>query len=216
MTCSAVTWVGDPQESLFDPWALPLVGRDAVLATCREVVSSRVGCLMVARERLVGTTRVAVELMRWIEASGIRVVSAEGGGDDPEVRLRRTLSRAGVRNAEGDPSARFAVFLSDCDEDAQLGLWAREFRETVGLVVCTGVGSRVAPTVRIAPLRDDDIEAVERTVAPGIDAAREPRWSTFATVCLDARSFSRRLSKRIGSRCRNAWPCRARAWRSSR
>ena len=97
---------------------------------------------------------------------------AEGGGDDPEVRLRGALSAAGVRDVGGGVSALIAVFLGDCDEDAPLDLWAREFRETAGLVVCTGGGSRVAPRVCVTPLPDDDIELIVRSAAPEIDGER--------------------------------------------
>ena len=81
--------VGNTQGTFFDPWAVPLVGRDAVLTTCREAVSSQVGCLMVAGERMVGTTRVAFELMR-----GLRPPASESCGPKAEATIQRFGSAA--------------------------------------------------------------------------------------------------------------------------
>lgn len=171
-----MTRVGDSTIAFFDPLAIPLVGRDAVMAACVQAVEAKVGCLVLTGERMVGTTRVAFELMRLMEASGRRVVWAEGKDDDPAARVRAALSSDGSSGTgAGAAGGPFAVFVGDRDDDDLVGYWAREFRGTDGVVVCVGRGSGSAPSVDVVPLHDDDVRLIVRSVIPGIDGRRLDR-----------------------------------------
>ena len=54
-------------SEFFDPFAIPLVGRDSVMSSAAQALDSAPGCIVIVGEPKVGVTRLATEIMRLAE-----------------------------------------------------------------------------------------------------------------------------------------------------
>lgn len=166
--------VSHEAEVFFDPAAIPLVGRDAVIAGAERALADAAGCIVVVGEPMAGVTRVAIETMRLAERRGARLVWADGGPAGPEERLSAAL---GAANMPADPATAaehgaFAAYLGGCDPDLQ-GRLARTLSGTAGVVICESpAASLSAPSLRVAPLSATLAGVLVERCAPSLPASR--------------------------------------------
>ncbi len=157
-------------SNLFDA---PLIGREGVLQTAQTVLDARPGGLVIWGEPMVGTTRVAVEIIRAAAADGVTLVWAESGHPDPRRRLATALSAAGVGDS-GRPgrAERFVAFLGDCPSRAEFGALGRSLQGSSGLVICTAAEPGDGTAIRLDPLELGDARLLVESVAPTLDGLR--------------------------------------------
>ena len=164
--------MGDGSRAFFDPWAIPLIGRERLLNVADEVVASDPGCLVVVGEPKVGNTRVAIEVMKRAGAMGWHLFWAETGAPDPLERLRAAVSGG---STEGRP---FAAYLGACSPEAQ-GRLARALAGTGGLAICEARSSVGAPSLKVDPLDDKMAAAVVEAVNPALSPQARDRVVTL-------------------------------------
>jgi DNA-binding CsgD family transcriptional regulator len=154
----------------FDPFAIPLVGRDSTLASAARALEQAPGCLVIVGEPKAGVTRFATEVMKIAERRGARLIWAESGPSDPAMRLTASLDALGLLTDLSAAAAAepFAAYVGVCDEAAQ-GRFARALSGSAGVVVCEATSSSVAaPSLRIGPLSDDVSTSLVTTVNPSL------------------------------------------------
>jgi DNA-binding CsgD family transcriptional regulator len=165
--------MGDGSRAFFDPWAIPLMGREQLLNVADEVVASDPGCLVVVGEPKVGNTRVAIEVMKRAGAMGWHLFWAETGAPDPLERLRAAVSGGAT---EGAP---FAAYLGACRPEAQ-GRLARALAGTGGLAICEARSSVGAPSLKVDPLDEEMAAAVVEAVNPALSPEARDRVVTLS------------------------------------
>lgn len=151
----------------FDPLALPMVGRDEVLATGMAAIAERLGCLTVHGEPLVGTTRVTLELARRGEGAGRRVIWADGPGADG---VQDALLSAGLPGNIEAAGRRCPLLVVSDQADLQTReRWATSLRGHDALVLCPGGDPTRTPSIALQRLTDADAASMARSIRPDLD-----------------------------------------------
>lgn len=154
----------------FDPFKIPLVGREALLATAAEALGARPGCLVVVGEPKAGVTRVAMEIMQRAGEQGVRLIWTESGQQDAVERLQIALRANGLPSdlAAAATAEPFAAYLGSCDAQNQ-GRLMRALSGTAGVVICEAIDTVAAPSVRVNPLGPDPSAEVVAAIDPSGD-----------------------------------------------